>query len=51
MTDIEQPKVQYEIGESLLLGQRAKVMPYPFGLRRFQLVMGTVAEEGWQLGT
>lgn len=30
MTDIEQPKVQYEIGESLLLGQRAKVMPYPF---------------------
>lgn len=47
MTGIEQPKVQYETGESLLLGQRA----YPFGLRRFHLGKGTVAKEGCQLGT
>lgn len=44
MTGIEQPEVQYETGESPLLGQRA----YPFGLRRFHLGKGTVAEEGCQ---
>lgn len=51
MTGIEQSKVEYETGESPLLGQRAIVMPNPFGLRRFHLGKGTIAEKGWQLGS
>ena len=39
-----EPKVQHETGESLLLDRRA----YPFGIRRFHLGKGTVADEGWQ---
>lgn len=50
MTGVEQPKVQYETGESPLLGQRAMVIPYPFGRLRFHLGKGTVAKKGWQLG-
>lgn len=41
MSGTEQPEVQYETGESLFLGQRAKVMPYPFGLLRLHLGKGS----------
>lgn len=37
----EQPKVQYETGESRFLGHRTKVMPYPFRLRRFHFGKGS----------
>ena len=45
-TATDQPKVQHEPGESPLLDRRT----YSFGIRRFHLGKGTVADEGWRGG-
>lgn len=50
MTGVEQPKVQYETGESPLLGQRAMVIPYPFWTPSFPPWEGNRREKGLAIG-